>query len=247
MLGKRTPDDHHHHPDAPSQKCARTEASTLLEAVQRCARDLNIQGLTDLLQRDPDRTTELLRTSEPTRGCICRMFEHVFNNKLPEDYLYFFATAAMLPWKRLLADALQRGWITSDDWSRDDDLVMVPLFADIPAYKIWLAEQVRTQVTFAVLSAVTFASGSIVEWAYQHNNIELLEWCHSTRVGVGVDTTKPLFSEAYWQNHDSITGDDPAAATADWWRANVSKYLPGEMSGSPGGSDDDDDDVVDLT
>lgn len=210
---------------------------SFLAAVRRCAQDLNIQGVTELLLEDPLRTTSAL--DDPTRSAICRMFEQIFSNQLTENYLYFLATEAMLPWKRLLAEALQRNWITSADWRYDDDLVMVPLFADLPDYKTWLLEQVRCRPGFANLSAVTFASASVIEWAYQHNNIELLKWCRAARVG-GADAPKPLFSAAYWSNMDVITGDEPEEATATWWREHVSKYLPDEMSGSPGGESDDD-------
>ena len=210
---------------------------TFLAAVRRCAQDLNIQGLTELLLEDPT-------LDDPTRSVICRMFEHVFSNKLTEDYLYFLATEAMLPWKRLLSQALQRNWITSDDWSYDDDLVTVPLFADLPDYKTWLLEQVRCRPGFTVLSAVTFASASIIEWAYQHNNVELLKWCQAARVGDGPSGETPLFSAAYWTNFEGITGDEPEEATVKWWREHVSKYLPDEMSGSPGGESDDQNDAL---
>jgi len=237
--------------DEDATKRARTTEAYLqpkrsfLAAVRRCAQDLNIQGVTELLLEDPLRTTSAL--DDPTRSAICRMFEHVFSNQLTENYLYFLATEAMLPWKRLLAEALQRNWITSADWRYDDDLVMVPLFADLPDYKTWLLEQVRCRSGFANLSAVTFASASIIEWAYQHNNIELLKWCRAARVGgnsgpSGDPTPTPtmLFSAAYWSNMDVITGDEPEEATAKWWREHISKYLPDEMSGSPGGESDDD-------
>lgn len=260
MLGKRQAREEEGAEETKdTAKRARTHLQpkrTFLAAVRRCAQDLNIQGLTELLLEDPTRTTDVL--DDPTRSVICRMFEHVFSNKLTEDYLYFLATEAMLPWKRLLGQALQRNWITSDDWRYDDDLVTVPLFADLPDYKTWLLEQVRCRPGFKVLSAVTFASASIIEWAYQHNNVELLKWCRAAQVG-GADgagssgdpitpapTPTPLFSAACWSNFDGITGDEPNEATAKWWREHVSKYLPDEMSGSPGGESDDQHDALDA-
>jgi len=186
-----------------------------LSQVKRAAQDKTIERLTSLLQQDPARTKTLLLQHPEHRRVLTTMFAELFDFKTPEQYFYLLQRDAMLPWKHLYAESFTQGWFLPDGIS---DLMVLPLFADLPEYHRALQLHIRLNPSYKVLSYVTFASFTIVDWAFQLNNVPLLQWCHETRCA----DDSPLFSESTWTTCERIFRDKaPEAATLIWWKAHV--------------------------
>lgn len=197
----------------------RSQLTDFQRTVREAARRYLVEQISDSLLRDVQYTTKHLPRDMLTRDALCMMLQMVFNDNAV-SFQNVLGISDCLPWKRLIALVLMRRWIPIEELGCR--LAFLPLFADLPEYKDWLAHKIATtpHLQDPRQPARTFNERTVIQWAYNKNNCAVLDWCWN--VGFGSPRQR-WFGPAFWKAHvlDEEDHNQANHLTNQWWSDHV--------------------------
>jgi len=120
--------------------------------------------------------------------------------------------------KAFLAQCVMRGWVDFNE-DLDSKVLLLPLFADLPAYKAFLTQAIGCSNNNTVTTSKFLfqRSWSVVDAAYVTNNLELLEWCRALKTKSYVSPFPGL-----WQLSPAMEDNVRVTEkTRQWWAKNA--------------------------